>query len=250
MPAAHVIGAGLAGLAAAMDFAEAGHAVTLYEAGPAAGGRCRSYFDRALECRIDNGNHLLLSGNLAAMEHLQRIGARDSMTGPGVPLFPFVDLGSGERWVLRPGLGRIPWWVLSRRRRVPGTRLREYLQLLALSRAPDGRTVDQVLQPGTGLYRRLLEPLAVAALNTRPDVGLASLMRPVVDQTLLRGGRFCIPLVPKVGLSESFIDPALAWLAARGGALQTGRRITGLRIEADEVAGLETADGRNCCRRR
>ena len=66
----HVIGAGLAGLSAAVTLAAAGRQVTLHEAGPAAGGRCRSYFDRELGCRIDNGNHLLLSGNSATMAYL------------------------------------------------------------------------------------------------------------------------------------------------------------------------------------
>ena len=64
----HIIGAGLAGLAAAVALARAGYRATLYESGPAAGGRCRSYFDRELAARIDNGNHLLLSGNRAALE--------------------------------------------------------------------------------------------------------------------------------------------------------------------------------------
>src|SRR5579875_3444282 len=106
MSRTHIIGGGLAGLAAALDLAEAGRPVSLYEAGPAFGGRCRSYFDRELGCRIDNGNHLLLSGNHAAMGYLDRLGARDRLGGPGVPMFPFVDLARGERWTVRPSRGR------------------------------------------------------------------------------------------------------------------------------------------------
>ncbi|HEX9446753.1 MAG TPA: FAD-dependent oxidoreductase, partial [Dongiaceae bacterium] len=53
----HVIGAGLAGLAAAMRLSRAGHPVTIYEAAQQAGGRCRSYDDAELDCRLDNGNH-------------------------------------------------------------------------------------------------------------------------------------------------------------------------------------------------
>ena len=68
-----VIGAGLAGLAAALSLSRAGWQVTAYEAGPAAGGRCRSYWDRELGCRIDNGNHLLLSGNQAAFGFLREV---------------------------------------------------------------------------------------------------------------------------------------------------------------------------------
>ena len=59
----HIIGAGIAGLAAAVRFAAHGHAVSVYESAPQAGGRCRSYHDPALDMEIDNGNHLVLSGN-------------------------------------------------------------------------------------------------------------------------------------------------------------------------------------------
>jgi protoporphyrinogen oxidase len=93
-----VIGAGLAGLAAALSVTAAGGDVSLYEAAPAAGGRCRSYFDRALGLTIDNGNHLLLSGNHAAMAYLQEIGSADALGGPDEPVFPFIDLQRRERW--------------------------------------------------------------------------------------------------------------------------------------------------------
>ncbi len=232
----HVVGAGLAGLSAAVALVQAGRAVTVHEAGPAAGGRCRSYFDAVLGCRVDNGNHLLLSGNAAAMGYLETVGARASLTGPGAPVFPFYDVAERVGWVVRPGLGRVPWWVLSPGRRVPGTGLRDYLQLLRLRR---GRgTVAEALRPESALYRRLLEPLAVAALNTRAEAGLASLLWPVVAETLLKGGRFCVPLVPREGLSESFVEPAVAWLEARGCSVLTGRRVGGLRVEGGRVVGL------------
>ena len=61
----HIVGAGLAGLAAAVRLVGAGREIVVHEASGHAGGRCRSYLDAELGCRIDNGNHLLLSGNHA-----------------------------------------------------------------------------------------------------------------------------------------------------------------------------------------
>ncbi len=241
--AVHIIGAGLAGLSAAVSLAAAGRPVTLYEAGPAAGGRCRSYFDRALGRRIDNGNHLVLSGNRTVAAYLAQIGAADPLAGPPEPLFPFVDVASGERWAVRPSRGRIPWWIFRKDRRVPGTRAQDYLTLLALRRAKRGDSVAKILDDGGALYRRLLEPLAIAALNTPPQTGLATLMDAVVRETLMRGGMACLPRYARIGLSESFVDPALAFLAARGGRLLTGRRVASLRFTADSVAALETPDG-------
>ena len=65
----HIIGAGMAGLSAALQMSLMGEKVTVYESAQVAGGRCRSYFDRGIDCRIDNGNHLVLSGNVAVHEY-------------------------------------------------------------------------------------------------------------------------------------------------------------------------------------
>ncbi len=239
----HIIGAGLAGLSSAIRLTQDGHRVILHEAGPAAGGRCRSYFDKALGRRIDNGNHLLLSGNHAAMGYLETIGARDLLAGPRVAIFPFMDVNSGECWTVAPGAGRVPWWVLRRNTRVPGTTLLEYTQLLSLHAASANATVAQALDRCSALYRRLLEPLAVAALNTPPDAALARLFGAVVRETLMKGGRACMPLYPKVGLSETFIDPAMAWLGARGARLHTGRRVTALSLAEGRVVAFDTTEG-------
>ncbi|MBL0932187.1 MAG: FAD-dependent oxidoreductase, partial [Alphaproteobacteria bacterium] len=75
----HVIGAGLAGLSAALDLADAGARVALHEAAPQAGGRCRSFADQVLEREIDNGGHVLLGGNKAVFDYLDRIGSRAEM---------------------------------------------------------------------------------------------------------------------------------------------------------------------------
>ena len=236
----HVVGAGLAGLAAALTLVERGARVTVHEAGPAAGGRCRSYFDRELGCRIDNGNHLLLSGNKAAFAFLDQVGARDTLTGPSGPAFPFIDLQSGERWVVRPNRGKIPFWIFDKRRRVPGTRLREYLQLVALGRAGPEATVAGVLRHGV-LYRRLLEPLAIAALNTPAATGSAQLLAAVVAESLGDGGAACIPAFPREGLSESFIDPAIRWLESRGATIRLSSRVGAIRCGAGVATGLGDA---------
>ena len=228
-----MIGAGLAGLAAALDLAEAGRRVILYEAGPAAGGRCRSFHDRTLGVRVDNGNHLLLSGNREVFSFLRRLGTADTMGGPGKPIFPFVDLRSGHRWCLRLARGRIPWWLLSPRTRVPGTRIGDYRALLRLLAARPGTTVADCLSPGA-LADRLLVPLAIAVLNTMPEEGSAALLGAVFRETLLAGGGACIPAFPNEGLSETFVDPALRRLAGFGGRVRTGCR----------VSAIATADGR------
>jgi squalene-associated FAD-dependent desaturase len=237
-----VVGAGMAGLSAAVALTQGGKAVTLIEAGPVAGGRCRSYFDRELGLRIDNGNHLLLSGNHAVFRYLNTIGAAEKLAMPAEPIFPFIDLRDGRRWVLRPNRGRIPWWVLSRARRVPGTRARDYLALQRLRKTNADAAVAASMGRNT-LYERLLEPLAVAALNTPADEGLVRLLASVMEETLFQGGRACIPAVPRAGLSESLVDPAVDWVKAHGARIYTSRRVAALRHNGNGAVELSTTEG-------
>jgi|HubBroStandDraft_1064217.scaffolds.fasta_scaffold00058_23 squalene-associated FAD-dependent desaturase len=239
MSRCHVIGAGLAGLSAAIRLAEAGREVRLYEAGPQAGGRCRSYFDEVLGCRIDNGNHLLMSGNRAAMAYLRTIGAAGTLVGPADARFPFVDLGTAERWTVSPNAGPLPFWLLAPKRRVPGSRLADYLTGLQIARAGPADTVAALVGGNAALYRRFWEPLAVAALNTEPEQAAAALLRPVLMQTFGRGSAYCRPLVARDGLSESFVDPALAWLERRGARIFTGTRVRAIGFAGEQATSLD-----------
>ena len=239
----HIVGAGLAGLAAAVALARKGRSVILHEAAPHAGGRCRSYFDAELGCRIDNGNHLLLAGNRAALEYLDRIGARSSLEGPSEAAFPFVDAATGGHWTVRPNRGAVPWWVFRAARRVPQTRAFDYLAPLALRRANPSATITAVLDPHARLFRQLWEPLAVAALNTSAEQGSATLFRRMLAETLGRGGAACRPLVPRIGLSESFVEPALARLRIQGGEIRFGARLRALGFGPDAISALAFETG-------
>ncbi len=241
----HVVGAGLAGLSAAVALVESGAQVVVHEAAKQAGGRCRSYFDPALGLTIDNGNHLLLSGNTSALGFMKTIGApADALTGPDEALFPFADLKTGERWTLRPNAGRVPWWVLRSDRRVPGTRASDYLAPLGILKAAAGKapgqggTIGEAMACEGLLYDRLWHPVLLAALNTEPkesDVGLAAT---ILRETLGAGGKASRPLVAVGGLSAAFVDPAVSYLERRGATLRFGHRLRSLTFGEGRIDGL------------
>jgi squalene-associated FAD-dependent desaturase len=240
---AHVIGAGLAGLSAAVALTQAGWRVTLSEAARQAGGRCRSYRDPQLGLTIDNGNHLVLSGNHAVRDYLAAIGASERLAGPDEARFPFVDVASGERWVLHPNGGLLPWWLFAKHRRVPGTKPLDYLALARLMGASPDQTIGQVLRPKGALWERLLDNFLVSALNTPAKDGSAELAGAIVRETLAKGGAACRPLIAEPTLAAAFVDPALAWLEARGVSIRLGRRLRALEADA-RVTALDFADGR------
>ena len=93
---AHIIGAGLSGLSAAVRLASNGWQIHVHEATQNAGGRCRSYFDSATDLTIDNGNHLVLSGNRHALAYARSIGTEAGLVGPEGAQFHFIDLAKAR----------------------------------------------------------------------------------------------------------------------------------------------------------
>ena len=113
----HIIGAGLAGLATAVRLCAQGVRAIVYEATNQAGGRCRSYHDPVLGMTIDNGNHLLLSGNRAALGYLDTIGASNRLFGPSTRKLSLCR--SRQQRALDPARQRRPHPVVDLRPQSP-----------------------------------------------------------------------------------------------------------------------------------
>jgi len=235
----HIIGAGLAGLAAAVELTTRGQTVVVHEATNSAGGRCRSYYDNSVGMTIDNGNHLLLSGNRAALAYARTIGAADRLIGPPHAEFAFFDFAAREKWTLRFNDGRVPWWIFDPRRRVPGTHALDYFSIARLLWAPRDHAVGEVIRFSGTLYERLLRPLLLAALNIDPAAGSAALAGAVIRETIAMGGRACRPLIARNGLGSTLIDPALDFLDERDARVLFGHQLHGVRLEQDRIAALD-----------
>lgn len=240
----HVIGAGLAGLACALKLAQQGARVALHEATDHGGGRARSIADEGVGRSIDNGNHLILSGNTHVWEYLRAAGAEATMHTARRAVFPFLDLESGARWVVRPNAGIIPWWIFDPVRRVPDTSARDYLAALKLRFAPQSATVADCLDTRSEAFKRFWRPLTVAVLNIAPDEGAASLLWPVILLTFGKGEAACRPCVAREGLSQSFVEPAVKKLAEMGASVRFNRRLKALDISGARAAALDFADGK------
>ena len=239
----HVVGAGLAGLAAAVRLAGAGERVVVHEAAGQAGGRCRSYHDPQLDMVIDNGNHLLLSGNHAALDFLRAIGAADRLVGPDKAEFDFIDLKTGERWTVRINDGVIPWWLFDRGSRPLGTTAGEFLAMAKLM-LPTSKPIGQVIDCTGPAYERFLGPLMLAALNCDPKEGSAKLAARIMRESIMLGGKACRPLIARDGLSHALIEPALAFLDTRNAPVRFGARLRALTFSGDTVAALDFGDER------
>lgn len=220
----HVIGAGLAGLAAATRVVEGGGRVRLYEATGQAGGRCRSWHDDRLDRVVDNGNHLIIGAYGETFRYAERI-QKDMPFQKLSPIrFMMGEPASSRFWALGPR----PDFLLSKLAR--GL----FFDLVRLSLSGPSETLAGRITDGSRM-REFWMPLTLAIFNTPPAQASARLvMRTLVKA--LRGG--IRPYLAPRGLSAALVDPALAWLSTHGVTLATGFRLTGLEDSGSTVTAL------------
>lgn len=239
MSTIHVIGGGLAGMAAALALADAGRTVALYESAGHLGGRCRSFHDKHLDRVIDNGTHVLVGANRHALYFLERIGARDGLRA--IDSLPFVDAESGLSWTLalRHGvLGLLPL----KAQRLPGVRRRDQARLLRLLMPARGATVAERIDPASPLGKRVVEPLTLAIMNALPAEASASLLSRVLRRTLLARGEASKVHIARDGLGACLVDPAARALEQAGVTMHLNTRLVGLQTRKERVVRLDLAD--------
>ena len=193
---------------------------------------------------IDNGNHLLLSGNHAALAYLRTIGARaSSRPGPAAPNFrSSISRPTNAGCCVRMKAAFRGGFSMPRAA-CPARAPRDYLSVLPLLWSASGETIADVMNCNTALYKRLWQPVLLAALNTDPKEASARLAAAIMRETLLAGGRACRPLIAREGLSTAFVDPALAYLQASGrnDPFRTSAA-RACRSKAQRVAALDFGD--------
>jgi len=228
----HIAGAGLAGLAAALTAARAGHGVVVHEAAGLAGGRCRSFFDPTLGRVIDNGTHVVLGANRAALGFLGRIGGADAMVPAASGNLPFLDLESGATWSVDvAGRG-----IRTLMKAAPGVKALTGLAMAGITGLMrPGATVAAAYGHLGALYERLIEPLSTAVMNCPPEEAPASLLARVIA-ILAGGGRGALaPLVARTNLADAFVGPALGAIEALGGEVRFHDPLTAIET-AGKVA--------------
>lgn len=240
-----ILGAGLAGLSAAVELVREGAKVRIFEASPHAGGRCRAYFDKHLGLTIDNGNHLVLSGNSWVQQYCETIGA-DGWHCFDETAFPFYDCETKEHWSIRMNDGSVPYWIFRASERAAGTSWRDYWPAVRLLRAKPHQVVTDFLDTSSPAYARFWEPLTLAIVNTAPENAAAVLLKEVFQETVMAGGKACRPMIARENLGQALIEPALTYLEERSVTTQFGQRVQA--IAADDVqitslrVGKETLD--------
>jgi hydroxysqualene dehydroxylase len=231
-PTIHVIGAGLSGLSAAAHLAAlARFDLVVHERGREAGGRRRAFFDEADQTYVDSVNIVAWPHWRATRALIKDVGAEPEWR-QGAREIAFVDMRTAERWTLRPGSGRLPWWALLAKRRAPGLAARDYFHLARLGRG--------AVAPDSGLAaERLWRPLSIAALNLAPESAALELLIGELEEAL--AGPKQALLHPRRDLAHALLLPLTQHLERQGAAIRFERTLQALRFERDRVVGMEFA---------
>lgn len=230
-----IVGAGWAGLAAAVSAIEQGWQVELFEAAAIAGGRARSLGVQpsAASMPLDNGQHILIGAYRDTLALMRKVGVDVEGVLHRMPLdVRFAD-GSGLALPDWPA----PLNVLAGIARTRGWTLRDKAQFLkacaqwqwAGFTCEAGWTVTKLCtesQLPACVMQTLIEPLCLSALNTPISRASAAVFLRVLHDALLGGAGSSDLLVPRVDLGALLPEPALRWLQARGAKLHVGHRIT------------------------
>ncbi len=232
-----IVGAGWAGLAAAVATTQAGHDATVFEASRILGGRAR-----ALPCSLpdgspatlDNGQHILIGAYSQTLELMRLVGVDSEQALLRIPLALVFPDGKGLQFPRWPagldalgGILRARGWSLGDKAsllrqsavwRLSGFRCASDLSVAALCSHCSPRVMAE-----------LVEPLCVSALNVPTHQASAQVFLRVMQDALFGGTGGSNLLLPRVDLSTLFPDAAARWLVQQGAQLRLGTRVEQLR---------------------
>lgn len=236
-----IIGAGWAGLAAAVKATKLGHKATVFEASHALGGRARAIngsksqiLPNGQQVLLDNGQHILIGAYSATLAMLRELGIQMDTTLLDLPMTLQFPDGHGLRFPNWPtpldalaGIVRARGWTLTDK----GSLLRVCVgwQLQGFDCAEQLSVSDICKRLTPRVIKELIEPLCVSALNTPPERSSARVFLRVLHDALFAAQGGSHLLLPRTDLTTLFPAAAADWVKRHGGHIQLGARVTELQ---------------------
>ncbi|KQT43508.1 MULTISPECIES: hydroxysqualene dehydroxylase HpnE [unclassified Methylophilus] len=246
-----VVGAGLAGLAAAYTLLRSGNKVSVFEAAPQAGGRARGV--PHAEAMLDNGQHLCIGAYQATLALLAEAGLDTERLFTRLPLALHMHHRADRMSLVTstwlPAPLHLLWGLLTARGLTVNSKWRAvrwmlWLKQSAFTLAQD-TTVEHLLQQGhqtETAIKALWEPLCLAALNTPIQIASAQVFLNVLRDSFQQKRSDSDFLILKSDLSSSLIEPLLGKITISGGKVSLRTPVISVKNEHSHCV-LETSEG-------
>lgn len=233
-----IIGGGWAGFATAVEIADAGIPVTVFEAASNLGGRARGFSRQGMQ--LDNGQHILLGAYRETLRLMRKVGIAGNHALKRLPLRLETP---GHFELATPHLpaplhllaGLLTAQGLDCSERIAALRLIARLRLTGFKLVQDISVADLLSGQPEKLVRLLWEPLCLAALNTPIRHASAQIFLNVLRDSFSKARADSDLLLPCVDLSALFPQAAAAYIAKQGGAVRLSTTVSTIEPVADGV---------------
>jgi squalene-associated FAD-dependent desaturase len=234
-----IVGAGWAGLAAAVELTAQGHQVAVFEAAPNLGGRARGFEHKGL--LLDNGQHILLGAYRQTLRLMQLVGLNEQDILLRLPLTletpGYLKLNTSALPApLHLLAGLISAAGLSLRERLATLAFFTKLRLKSFKLAQDKTVAELLAKQPVKAVQLLWEPLCIAALNTPISTASAQVFLNVLRDSFSHARTDSDLLLPRRDLSAIFPQAASQYVAAHGGKVLLNSTVKSLRTQHN---GLE-----------
>lgn len=241
-----VVGGGLSGLSAASILANNNYNVTLLEASPKLGGRTFSYFDKASNLYLDNGQHLLMGCYTHTLKFIDLINAKDQFHIQ--ENFEVNFKTPTENHVLKTdkvlsnfslviSILKFPLLALTERINI----IRLFIKLFYVSSS--NKTIYEWLlkeKQSSNAIKIFWEPIAVSALNSDIKIASAETFISILKQVILSGKKGNRFIIPETSLTESFCNTSECFLKKNNSVIKLNEKVEEISLNGSKVTSIKS----------
>ena len=204
---------------------------------------------------IDNGQHIMMGCYQYTLKFLKHIGAYDKLETQNNLYLKYYDINKNQ-FTLDCKTGFAPFHIISGLKKLPFISNSDLLNFFRLGLKiyshhflniiSNESALDILL--ATGQRKEIIEsiwnPIIISAMNAKPEIVSGGLFADTMYELFFRKASYSNIILPMVGLSQLFSDPARKRIIENEGEIFTKRRIVKMENSKEQVTALYADNGK------